>query len=59
MFQAVEGEIAERTAFMEHMQKCQRRPEEYMHVRLEVATRLRDLQRLDRLISNEQRACPS
>jgi hypothetical protein len=56
LFNEVHKEITERTAFVHHMQSCQRPKQEYEHIHLEVATRARELKRLDCLIQNELQA---
>jgi site-specific DNA-adenine methylase len=53
LFQSVQQEIEERDAFVQQLQACRRPKEYYAHVRLEIATRLKELERLDMLIQRE------
>ena len=49
----MQSEIEEREQFVAHMRGCKRPKREYEHIRLEVAGRLKELERLDTLIQAE------
>ena len=53
LFSCVHQEIRDREAFVAELQRCKRPKAEYEHVRLEIATRLKELEKLDRLIRQE------
>jgi hypothetical protein len=54
LFEIVHSEIEERRAFISRMLDLQGHNKNVEHVRLEVATRLKDLERIDELIQEEQ-----
>jgi hypothetical protein len=54
LFESVKQEVHEREAFMQQMELLGRPKAEYSHVRLEIAQRLKELERLDSWIQVEQ-----
>lgn len=56
LFESVKQEIVEREEFMKQMEQLGRPKKEYAHVRLEIAQRLKELERLDHFIYLEQQS---